>query len=846
MSTWSASGPSGQTTRILDRLVEQEIQDETGTVFARTRHFYDDEAFTGGNLGVVAKGNLTMTREWHDPASPGGFVTSARSKYDASGNVTHIYDPLWGSAPGHFRIVTYDTTYKTFPIKEEIFTGNSSSPGASLEISATYDEGFGVIESSTDSNGFTTTYGYDTFARIVSIAKPGDSPSSPTIGYDYVLAHDLGGGALINWVETRQRETAGGGTVDSRTFYDGLGRQVMTRSEGESAGQVVVTDTVVFNARRAPWKQYLPYFEGGGLNFVAPTFNSGFTEHLYDALGREVVVSKPAGAGGGSRPFSRMTYEPLTRQVEDEEQTVVGSQHAGASTRTITDGLLDDAGNGRLRVVEEIVKLSNNGTPGPPTTWTTTYSYDVLDSLKGYVDAQNNAKTIIYDGLRRNVFMDDPDRGVTSYTYDDASNVIETLDANGQRIVYSYDGVNRLLTEDYLDEGLPFSANRSPDVEYHYDVPPSPIDAGDGSQVLATHTKGFLAWVSDLSGEEHTSYDERGRIQWVVKRIPDPASGVLTSYKTEMTYDSLDRVRDLIYPDNDQVTYTYNNRSLLERIVAGPSGNIMQNIDYRASGQLETSSYGNGVVSDYVYDARLRQTMLTTGVAAQPPLIKYEYTFDDASNILGIADLRPASLVTEDDPRRNTQTFSYDDLYRLQNVQYSFSASGTPAGNDGAVLYSYDRIGNMLTKTSTINHIEDGFSVTNLGAMSYGSTGGRSGRNGRNAGDPPGPHALSATGDGRSYTYDDNGNMTSLGTQTLTWDFKDRLASVETDGGVAEYVYDYTDRRILKRVTDSDGAASTSIYVDQYFEVREGQPVKYVFDGLCANIPETLRPLKLV
>ena len=290
------------------------------------------------------------------------------------------------------------------------------------------------------------------------------------------------------------------------------------------------------------------------------------------------------------------------------------------------------------------------------------------------------------------------------------------------------------------------------------------------------------------------------------------------------------------------------------------------------------------MVSDYVYDARLRQTMLTTGVAAQPPLIKYEYTFDDASNILGIADLRPASLVTEDDPRRNTQTFSYDDLYRLQNVQYSFSASGTPAGNDGAVLYSYDRIGNMLTKTSTINHIEDGFSVTNLGAMSYGSTGGRSGRNGRNAGDPPGPHALSATGDGRSYTYDDNGNMTSLGTQTLTWDFKDRLASVETDGGVAEYVYDYTDRRILKRVTDSDGAASTSIYVDQYFEVREGQPVKYVFDGatrvaritgsldatapriqrlsvwpgwnllslavdliaLCANIPETLRPLKLV
>ena len=35
------------------------------------------------------------------------------------------------------------------------------------------------------------------------------------------------------------RETAGGGTIDARTFYDGLGRAIMSRAEGEAPGQIV-------------------------------------------------------------------------------------------------------------------------------------------------------------------------------------------------------------------------------------------------------------------------------------------------------------------------------------------------------------------------------------------------------------------------------------------------------------------------------------------------------------------------------------------------------------------------------------------------------------------------------
>ncbi|WP_411028750.1 hypothetical protein, partial [Salmonella sp. s59944] len=59
---------------------------------------------------------------------------------------------------------------------------------------------------------------------------------------------------------------------------------------------------------------------------------------------------------------------------------------------------------------------------------------------------------------------------------------------------------------------------------------------------------------------------------------------------------------------------------------------------------------------------------------------------------------------------------------------------------------------------------------------------------------------------------------------------------------VAHYTYDYTDRRVLKRVTPKAGTNSqpstlnsqpTSVlYPDKYFEVRESDaPVKYVWNG---------------
>jgi YD repeat-containing protein len=817
----------------------QLVQDEDGSVIARSESYYDDETFSGNNFGSVTIGNLTLQRAWINPSNAMAFVRVARTKYDIYGNAIAVFDPLsdgtGNSSQGHFREMAYDSRFHSYPTRETIHVGNGKPP---LVFQATYDEGLATMLSSTDFNGHTTTYGYDALARLTSVVKPYDTPAFPTSEYDYALAVPAGSG-LVNFVETRQLDRTpgtGGGKRDhyliSRQFSDGLGRSLMTRSEaepapGQSTPRVVVSGAVLFNARQKPVRALNPFFtlQSGSLdellafeNIEAPGWQGQFHENgslvalnlvaahqastEYDATLRVVRATNPDGTR------ARTEYEPLITRGFDENDADANSPHFNTPMVSISDGL------GRLVRVDELVRLNDDGTQADSVrTWTTRYLYDLNDALTRITDSQNNVKLMRYDGLKRKTFMNDPDCGISTNVYDEASNLIESVDAKGQRITYTYDGVNRMLSEDYHDENSPeFSYHRSPDVRYRYDEPVVSLDQGDGTRATARNVKGGIAYIEDTTGEEHTSFDDRGRIEWTVKRILDPElsptlapdSTKLVAYKTRFEFDSLDRVTRMIYPDNDEVTYRYNERSLLDGISGGPTGNILSGLGYLPSSQQEQINYGNGVRTTYAYDKRARLTTLDTRHSTLgTELVRFAYDFDNASNIRGISDQRATSLVPAADKRRNTQTFAYDNLYRLNGVQYNLP---TPSPqNGGQINYRYDRLGNMLAQTSDIAHLEKGSSVTDLGTMNYGGPSGRSNRLGRQAGDPPGPHALTSTRNSeletRNFPYDANGNMTEIDGLACTWDFLNRLVAVENDSMRAEYRYDYTGRRIIKRVT---------------------------------------------
>jgi len=852
-TVYTAAHTSGQIAWILNKAVETSVTDETGARASHQRSYFDNLP-----LGQVGKGNLTKAENW---VEENHYAVTVRNDYDIYGNVVTVYDALYGQEPGHTREIIYDSEYHTFPIQEIIHTGDTT-----LTVSAGYDFGLGVMTASTDFNSHTTSYGYDSFGRLIHVIKPPDA--GHTVEYEYILAHEIAEGRRINWVETRQRDnSADDGFLLSRSFYDGMGRKIMTRTQGEETGQIVVTDTLQFNARKQPWKTYLPYFETSTLDFAEPTFNTGFTEHFYDAMGREIQVNQPAGPDGIL--FSTTEYQPLSRIVRDEEQTNPGSVHSNCGMKYVEDGLQDKDGKGRLREVYEIVRLSDMGESlSGPVSWKTAYEYDLLDKLVKITDSQNNRKFMEYDGLGRKTFMNDPDRGTMAYEYDDAGNLVRTTDAKGQVIRYEYDGVNRLTAEYYGE------SKTTSDVAYHYDEPYGPVEKGEfwsacspkriadailqedgsltdcdlnqddrldvadvvkaatgaGESVTAQNLRGFLSWVEDASGEEHNSYDVRGRVEWVVKRIAGN-SGLLNFY-TAMDYDSMDRVTILTYPDQSHVTYSYNSRGLLESVPG-----IIEQYDFNPSGQNALLTLACGTRTDYEYDHRLRLTNLQTQRQKDSLYLQdLSYTFDGVSNITGITDGRTNTLLTtigselglnatEAGKFDATQSFVYDSLYRLTYAE-------NPAVY-GSISYHYDRIGNMIAKNATLNTPD---LLMDLGGMTCGGTAGTSGRTGRDAEDQPGPHAITGTQKGpdgaMAFAYDANGNMTLDRGMTLAWDFKDRLEGIAKGAMNAAYSYDYTDTRKRKSVIGGDTGQQTEVlYVDKFSEVRDGKLVKYVYAG---------------
>lgn len=804
---YTAAYPDGQAAWILNNPVEQSTHSLTDELAAQSRTYYDGFL----ELGTITRGNTTRTEDW---VTANEYIISNRKDYDQYGNIIAVYDPLYGTAAGHYRQLEYDPYFHVFPEKEIIHTGKANP--AILTHQATYDYGHGIVINSTESNGYMTIYEYDAFARLTAMTKPLDNQH--TIEYDYVLAQPYSNNRTLNWIETRRLDhSEGDGYLHSRTFSDGLGRPIMTRSEGEEINQVVVTGTVQFNKRKQPRKNYLPYFETGTLDFTEPTFNTGFTEHFYDASGRPVKINQPVGLAGIA--FSQIVYAPLSSFSQDEEQTNFASPHFGCGTRLVFDGL-----DNRIRENYQLVKLSDIGEPiDTIVEWKTINEYDLLNNIVLYTDAQNNQKIMSYDGLSRNTFSNDPHKGQHTLIYDDASNLIQVEDAKSQITRYEYDGLNRIKAEFYSTAGL------EPDVNYHYDSPFGPTQQGDlwpqSTTVTAQNTLGYLTWIEDQSGEEHNSYDERGRVKWTIKRLKNIKTNNLKNFYTGFEYDAADRTTQLTYPDATVVQYQYNSRGLLEAIP-----NVIDNYNYNPSGQNGLLQLACGTNTQYRYDHRLRLNNLKTiRNVDQLALQDLNYSFDELSNITQIVDNRNNTTLdaigvevgleaSEARKFSATQSFLYDNIYRL--IQASNPTTY------GTIDYRYDRMGNMVQKNANLLTPN---SKMNLGSMTSGGTAGSWGRTGRNVGDQPGPGAITTIQNSNyAFTYDDNGNMLTDGIVSFQWDYKNRLSTVLNGEKAATYLYDYTDNRKVRQIGDT----LSIFYLDQFSEVRNNELIKYVYaDG---------------
>lgn len=562
---------------ILNRPLSISRIDLSGAFISLQNNFYD------------AKGNLI--REEHSPDGT-NFIPLLRNEYDSFGNIIRMTD-----ANDHCREIVYDGLFHTFPVSESIC-------GLGLIMSAEYDAGLGKLTGHTGFNGHSIKYLYDPLGRVNAIVKPGDTETLPSQSFVYSL------GSPVSSVFTRSREQFGEpGTYDGVVYYDGLGRKLQTRSEGED-GNWVVNGALSFNDRQQPHKQWLPYFSRSSA-YQPPNQSNSFVTLEYDAMMRPTKQSQPDGT------FSSTSFTPLAKTVFDEEDNGTG-KHADTPHTFIQDGL--------ERLVE--VQEKNGGE-----TYVTRYSYDGLGNLVWVLDNEGNVKTMEFDGLGRKTRMDDPDKHDMHYFYDPAGNLLSTIDARGMEVIYRYDKANRLLTEEF---------DGSVRVRNHY--------GGDLAAAWPNmeNSLGRLAWIEDEAGREFFSYDARGNQTVRVRE----AGGKI--FVNRMGYDGMDRLTALTYPDMFTVDYHYNSMNLLEAVPG-----FISNIDYNASGLKTAFEYTNGISSYYSYDQRQRLSGLQT-INRSSILQHLSYNYDGVGNITVIGDSRVSKT-----PEDRSRTFQYDDLYRL-------------------------------------------------------------------------------------------------------------------------------------------------------------------------------------
>ncbi len=395
-----------------------------------------------------------------------------------------------------------------------------------------------------------------------------------------------------------------------------------------------------------------------------------------------------------------------------------------------------------------------------------------------------NVTTMKYDALGRKTEMNDPDMGRWYYYYDTAGNLIAQVDARNQASNFYYDALNRLRGKTYATTTTPATYARPADpgysgyaVKYYYD------ESGYG------YSKGYRTRTVDANTNTAWTYNARGRVTQESKTI----SG--NQFYTTYTYDALDRVVTMTYPDGEVVQSTYNAAGQPASLRSTTYNNYpyVNSATYNARGQQLTLGYGNSLTTAYDYydGAGEPFSMRLQHLTVSSDRLDLTYQYDAVGNVTRLQD--QSAAISE------TLTFTYDALDRLLTVRGAYNAT-----------YVYNTIGNLT-------------SSTDLGTLYYLA--------------PAHAHAATHVGGTLAthlkYTYDANGSMFTRSengaTYTQGWNQENRLQTVTVNGTTTTFTYD-GDGVLVKKVIGN----ATTYYVGPHFEKTASPEVVtqyYTFGG---------------
>jgi RHS repeat-associated protein len=758
-------------------------QYDSMTVFTQEDNTYDD---TNGNLlTTLSSGsdgitppteNITKTNEYQN------YGTSDRQVW------RNRTETITGSNSGQVRQTIYDYYLGTGNLKTK---SSWLQGGTNPTISMIYDS-YGNVRYMTDARGNTTEIQYDSINtypfKVISPSTNGVTHITQT-EYNYlygqpyrtqdenlnwtVYTYDVfgrliqtdypdGGQTVYQYFDnvfpryliTKVKEDSQGNMIKKYEYVDGLGRSIQTVTKGEGTNKIV-SRTFYDNMGRA-WLNYGPYFASGWAYPQTPPAAYPWTKTTYDDRGRPVKIESPHGQYSDGIVTS-YSYSGFTTDVTDPD---------GSIKRERKDYI------GRIIRVREW--LMDNGVM---TITLTTYAYNAAGDLIKVTDNQGNITTLAYDTLGRKINMQDPDMGYWTYEYNPNSNLINQTDAKNQRIHFDYDELNRVTNKSYFINGQP-SAVDSP-VVYTYD-----LASQNGKGKAYAVTKGNIITT-------YNTYDKMGRNLSLTKTID------ATNYAIQIAYDLSGKVTQVTYPDSQVVTQYYPGTGLVQSVSSGTTIYGMFT-DYEPTGKVGQVSHANGIATFYTYDPWSTKLFgIVTEVPGGNPadaLQDKSYHYTKAGDIYQIIDNKKGT----------TYTYIYDAYHRLK----------TETGPADPVSYTYNSIGNILTKTVGSQTFSYSYTYTEhvhaVSSITMGSN----------------PYAFTYDNNGNMLTGPDLSNSGQVVTRTVTYNADNMPTRIVHPQATVDFVYDGNGTRTKKVV-----AGSTTYYISDGYEIRAGVVTKYIFGG---------------
>ena len=471
---------------------------------------------------------------------------------------------------------------------------------------------------------------------------------------------------------------------------------------------------------------------------------AGFTTtYGYDANGLLASVQDP----NGNFPI-RSTYDPLTRRViqqqdPDGRTSTFGWTQSGADSRTGTATVTDPRGYTVTDNYENGYLVSQKDADGN----ISRFVWDSYARLASTVDRLGNTTMFAYDGNGNLTWRNGPNNVAERYSYNARNDIAEFTDFNGRKSTYTYDAAGNLETVNRVS----LAGGTSPVVSMRYvyntdGTLQSASDALGRTNRFGYNAQGDLTSTTSPEGLVTTSSpDAAGRVESVVEPRGNATGANPDTYRTRMTWDSLDRITSTVDPlghttstffdPAGRVDHTIDAKGGRTSFTYGATGNPItvqgpdssvgpQRYTYDPNGNLATTTSPDGVTTTYTYtSANTRKTVSSTGTGT------WTYDHDAAGRLTKVTAPSSRSVTLTRTSKGQVSKLTYSDgtpavsyTYDLAGnrstvvdaqgtTSYSYNAVNavTSVGHNGTALftYAYDEAGQLSTRT-----IPDGSAAT--------------------------------------------------------------------------------------------------------------------------------------